>query len=89
MPTECDQPHIMPLAQIILDAVQPYARQHSLSLAAVMSAIGIASGGMLARAYSDPAMVDDVAGRLSIAAREFAKIMQMVAAQEHRSQTTQ
>lgn len=89
MPTEQDQGHIMPLAQIILDAVQSYARSNSMSLAGVMSAIGTAAGGMLARAYSDPAVVDDVAGRLSIAAREFAKIMQTVAARQSQSETQQ
>ncbi len=89
MPTEADKPHIWPLAQIILDAVQPYAREHGLSLQAVMSSIGTASGAMLARAYSDPAVVDEVAGRLSIAARECAKVMQARAARQSQTETQQ
>ncbi len=75
MPPERDQPHIMPLAQIVLDAVQPYAAQHKLDLASVLSAIGTATGAMIARAYSDPEVVDNVAARLSVAAREFAKVL--------------
>lgn len=75
MPPERDQPHIPILAQAILDTVQPYAREHELGLASVLSAIGTAAGGMLARAYRDPDTVDAVASRLSIAAREFAKAL--------------
>lgn len=75
MPPEQDRPHILPLAQAVLDVVQPYAAEHKLDLATVLSAIGTAAGGMIARAYKDPEVVDEVASRLSIAAREFAKEM--------------
>lgn len=75
MPTESDQPHIYPLAQEILDLVQPYARKHDLSLQAVMSAIGTAAGAMLARAYNDGETAEAVCDRLSIAASHMAKIV--------------
>lgn len=75
MPPEKDRPHIYLLAQAVLDLVQPYAAEHQLDLATVLSAIGTATGGMIARAYKDPEVVDAVAVRLSIAAREFAKVL--------------
>jgi len=78
MPTEHDQPHIYPLAQKILDLVQPYARENNLSLQAVMSSIGTAAGAMLARAYNDSEVADAVCARLSIAAREMAKMQRAV-----------
>lgn len=75
MPPAQDRPHIPILAQAILDTVQPYAREHGLDFASVMSAIGTAAGAMTARAYKDPAIVDNVCARLSVAAQEFAKVL--------------
>ena len=73
-PDANDQEHINPLAQQILDLIQPYAHANSMTLQGVLSAIGTASGALLAKAY-DPATADQVAGRLSVVAREFAKEM--------------
>lgn len=73
MPTEADEPHIPVLAQAIINASQAYAREHNLSFPAVMSAMGTAAGAMLARAYNDGDMAEEVCERLSIAASHMAK----------------
>ena len=51
LPTTNDQKHIAPLAQQIIDVIQPYAKANGLTLQGVMSSIGTASGALLARAY--------------------------------------
>ena len=75
MPTENDRKHINPLAQQILDLVQPYARDNNLTLQGVLSAIGTASGALLAKAYTDLETAQSVGARLSIVAVAFAEEM--------------
>lgn len=67
-PTEIDQLHITPLAQLLTDTAQEYARDNGMSLSGVMSAIGTATGAMLARAYHNPETAKEVVNRLPIAA---------------------
>lgn len=68
MPTPHDRKHITPLAQHIVDVAQAYARDNQMTFPGVMSALGTAAGGLLARAYSDTDLAVAVAERLSIAA---------------------
>ena len=76
LPTANDRQHIGILAQRLADVVQDYARENGLTFSGVMSAIGTALGGLLARAYDDEQTMRDVAQRIPIAAIEMAKIMQ-------------
>lgn len=75
MPTDNDSDHITPLAQKLMDTAQGYARDNGMTLPGVMSAIGTMAGAMLARAYRDPEMAQDVAGRITVAAVEMVKVM--------------
>lgn len=75
MPTASDREHIGPLAQAICDLVQDYAVAHEMTLPGVMSAIGTASGAMLARAYHDKQTAIAVSDRLAVAAAAAVEMM--------------
>ena len=75
MPTEADQEHIYPLAQVLIDAAQEYARDHGMTLQGVLSAVGTMAGALLARAYSDKETAQMVAERLPVAALAMVEAM--------------
>jgi hypothetical protein len=75
LPTDNDQEHITPLAQILMDAAQEYARDNKMTLSGVMSAIGTMTGALLSRAYADPETAKEIAQRIPVAAIAMIEMM--------------
>lgn len=67
-PTPDELPHIAPLADELLALAEAHARAHAMTPQGVLSAVGLMTGVVLARAYDDPATARAVVDRVPTAA---------------------